>query len=204
MFIHRLVHAATNVKRLFSNNKSTIEKGLNKVGKTGASVVGKGSVSGFKTIAKGAEKFTGKIADMAEKGTFQRMSYNAGKFTGNVARDFEYTARGANKLAGKLTGGIKRNGKVYGALLKDDPESLFFGKRATKLGSALIIGSAGIMGVTDATKNRLREQQGVMTGVAGNAPVNGYAYQGASYADNAGATGDIVLNMHNNRHGRIM
>ena len=59
------------------------------------------------------------------------------------------------------------------------------------------------MGTADGARNQLRRRQGQMTGVSGNAPTNNYAYQGASYADNAGATGDIVLNMHANRGSRM-
>ena len=68
----------------------------------------------------------------------------------------------------------------------------------------IIVGAGAVIGTKDAIEDRVRKQQGRYTGTSGNAPTNTYAYQGASYADNAGATGDLVLSMHRQRHTGIL
>lgn len=95
-------------------------------------------------------------------------------------------------------------GHRYGKLLKDSDESIILGKKATALGGSFIVIGGTIISAKDAVVDKLHQQQGTVVGSAGNAPVNNYAYQGASYADNAGATGDLVLAMHRQRHEGIL
>lgn len=95
-------------------------------------------------------------------------------------------------------------GHRYGKLLKDSDESIILGKKATALGVGVIATGGAIMSAKDAVVDKLHQQQGTVVGSAGNAPINNYAYQGASYADNAGATGDLVLAMHRQRHEGIL
>ena len=108
------------------------------------------------------------------------------------------------KVFRKLFNTNKYTGRRIAQVLKDSDESILFGKKATKFGTSIIVGAGAIVGTKDAVQDRLRKQQGQYTGTSGNAPVNTYAYQGASYADNAGATGDLVLSMHRQRHSGIL
>ena len=218
------------IDRLFINGARLLRLGKNvlpgveKVMDKGLKTLGRVGGNGLKRGAKGGlsffEKVSTKAVEMGEKGTVKKLASNAGKFTGHLASDVETTFRGVNNIAGILTNGYeakgfnaarnklfntnKYTGRRIAQVLKDSDESILFGKKATKFGTSIIVGAGAIVGTKDAVQDRLRKQQGQYTGTSGNAPVNTYAYQGASYADNAGATGDLVLSMHRQRHSGIL
>ena len=218
------------IDRLFINGARLLRLGKNvlpgveKVMDKGLKTLGRVGGNGLKRGAKGGlsffEKVSTKAVEMGEKGTVRKLAGNAGKFTGYLASDVETTFRGVNNIAGILTNGYeakgfnaarnklfntnKYTGRRIAQVLKDSDESILFGKKATKFGTSIIVGAGAIVGTKDAVQDRLRKQQGQYTGTSGNAPVNTYAYQGASYADNAGATGDLVLSMHRQRHSGIL
>ena len=218
------------IDRLFINGARLLRLGKNvlpgveKVMDKGLKTLGRVGGNGLKRGAKGGlsffEKVSTKAVEMGEKGTVKKLAGNAGKFTGYLASDVETTFRGVNNIAGILTNGYeakgfnaarnklfntnKYTGRRIAQVLKDSDESILFGKKATKFGTSIIVGAGAIVGTKDAVQDRLRKQQGQYTGTSGNAPVNTYAYQGASYADNAGATGDLVLSMHRQRHSGIL
>lgn len=214
----RIIKALTGVHRLAEDVAPSVKNLLIKGGTKGGKIVGDEAVKGIKRAQKGAAWATGKFADFLEQDGPKKLKSNIGKFGGYVARDVDDTVKGINNIAGKATNGIEikswnklRNNlfetnKYTGArsfqILKDDDNSILIGKKLTKGAATIAIGASAVMGVADGTKRKIQERAGTMTGVAGNAPVNNYAYQGASYADNAGATGDIVLNMHANRGSR--
>lgn len=214
----RIIKALTGVHRLVDDWSPTIKNLATKGGAKGGELIGGGAVKGIKNIQKGAAWATGKFADFLEQDGPKKLKSNIGKFGGYVARDVDDTVKGINNIAGRATNGIEieswnklRNNlfetnRYTGArsfqILKDDDNSILIGKKLTKGAATIAIGASAVMGVADGTKRKIQERAGTMTGVAGNAPVNNYAYQGASYADNAGATGDIVLNMHANRGSR--
>ena len=104
----------------------------------------------------------------------------------------------------KILNTNKYTGRRIGQILKDSDESVLLGKKATKFGVGVIAAGGAVMSAKDAVVDKMHAQQGRVVGSAGNAPVNNYAYQGASYADNAGATGDLVLSMHRQRHSGIL
>ena len=125
-----------------------------------------------------------------------------------------------NNIAGAVTGGITipglaKNGKinkfVKGAtsLIKDDPDTIF-GKRFTKMGGLIVGGVALGVSAKDAAERKIRGHAGQNMGLASNAPINTYAgdqtfpTMGASYANNAGATGDLALSLHRQRHTGIL
>ena len=193
-----------------------MDKGLKTLGHIGGNGLRYGAEGGLKFF----EKASTKAVEIGEKGTIKKLASNAGKFAGHLANDVETTFRGANNIAGILTNGYeakgfnaarnklfntnKYTGRRIAQILKDSDESVLLGKRATKFGVAIIATGGAIMSTKDAAVDRLHAQQGRVVGTAGNAPVNNYAYQGASYADNAGATGDLVLSMHKQRHSGIL
>ena len=193
-----------------------MDKGLKTLGHIGGNGLRYGAEGGLKFF----EKASTKAVEIGEKGTIKKLASNAGKFAGHLANDVETTFRGANNIAGILTNGYeakgfnaarnklfntnKYTGRRIAQILKDSDESVLLGKRATKFGVAIIATGGAIMSTKDAAVDRLHAQQGRVVGTAGNAPINNYAYQGASYADNAGATGDLVLSMHKQRHSGIL
>ena len=200
--------------------KSVADPALKKAG----SVIGNGGVAGIKGIAGKIGSFLGKVAEEKETGNFKKKviknAGRAGRVGGHLARELEDVAVGIDNIIGIGTNGYeakrfnnvrnkifktdKYTGRRIGQILKDSDESIIFGKKATKLGTTLVVGAGAVVGTKDAVQDRLRKQQGQYTGTSGNAPTNTYAYQGASYADNAGATGDLVLSMHRQRHTGIL
>ena len=203
-------------KNVLPGVEKVMDKGLKTLGRIGGNGLKRGAEGGLSFF----EKVSTKAVEMGEKGTVKKLASNAGKFTGHLASDVETTFRGVNNIAGILTNGYeakgfnaarnklfntnKYTGRRIAQVLKDSDESILFGKKATKFGTSIIVGAGAIVGTKDAVQDRLRKQQGQYTGTSGNAPVNTYAYQGASYADNAGATGDLVLSMHRQRHSGIL
>ena len=203
-------------KNVLPGVEKVMDKGLKTLGRVGGNGLKRGAEGGLSFF----EKVSTKAVEMGEKGTVKKLASNAGKFTGHLASDVETTFRGVNNIAGILTNGYeakgfnaarnklfntnKYTGRRIAQILKDSDESILFGKKATKFGTSIIVGAGAIVGTKDAVQDRLRKQQGQYTGTLGNAPVNTYAYQGASYADNAGATGDLVLSMHRQRHSGIL
>ena len=193
-----------------------MDKGLKALGRIGGNGLRYGAEGGLNFF----EKVSTKAVEIGEKGTVKKLANNVGKFSGHLVNDVETTFRGANNVAGILTNGYeakgfnaarnklfntnKYTGRRIAQVLKDSDESVLLGKRATKFGVAIIATGGAIMSTKDAVVDRLHAQQGRVVGSAGNAPVNNYAYQGASYADNAGATGDLVLSMHRQRHNGIL
>lgn len=218
--LDRILTNAVKAGRFILDNSPKVNRTILKVGEVGAPMAGKGFEKSIKGTLKAANKALGKFAEFSTSETPMKMASRAGKFTAQAARDVEYTARGVNNILGLATNGkeIKTlnkglnkmldtnrfDGHRYFQLLKDSEDSILIGKRATKLGVGVILAGGAIIGTKDAVSERLQAQRGVVVGSAGNAPINDYAYQGASYADNAGATGDLVLNMHRQRHGGFL
>ena len=193
-----------------------MDKGLKTLGRIGGNGLRYGAEGGMNFV----ERVSTKAVEIGEKDTVRKVASNAGKFTANLATEVETGIKGANNIAGILTNGYeakgfnaarnkilntnKYTGRRIGQILKDSDESILLGKRATKFGVGAIVTGGAIMSTKDAVSDKIHAQQGRVVGSAGNAPVNNYAYQGASYADNAGATGDLVLSMHRQRHSGIL
>ena len=193
-----------------------MDKGLKTLGRIGGNGLRYGAEGGLNFF----ERVSTKAVEIGEKGTVKKLANNAGKFSAHLASDVETNIRGVNNIAGVLTNGYeakgfnaarnkllntnKYTGRRIGQILKDSDESVLLGKRATKFGVGVIAVGGAVMSTKDAVADKIHAQQGRVVGSAGNAPVNNYAYQGASYADNAGATGDLVLSMHRQRHSGIL
>lgn len=196
--------------------EKVMDKGLKTLGRIGGNGLRYGAEGGLNFF----ERVSTKAVEIGEKGTVKKLASNAGKFSAHLASDVETNIRGVNNIAGILTNGYeakgfnaarnkllntnKYTGRRIGQILKDSDESVLLGKRATKFGAGVIAVGGAVMSTKDAVTDKIHAQQGRVVGSAGNAPVNNYAYQGASYADNAGATGDLVLSMHRQRYSGIL
>ena len=224
MMLDRIITNVVRAGRFALDGAPRVRSVADPVLKKAASVIGKGGTAGIKGIAGKIGSFLGKIAEEKETGNFKKSviknAGRVGRVGGHLARDLEDTAVGIDNGIGILTNGIetkrfnnvrnkifktdKYTGRRIGQILKDSDESILLGKKATAFGATLIVGGGAVIGAKDAVQDRLRKQQGQYTGTSSNAPTNTYAYQGASYADNAGATGDLVLSMHRQRHTGIL
>ena len=224
MMLDRIITNVVKAGRFALDNAPRVKSVADPVLKKASSIIGKGGTAGIKGIAGKIGSFLGKIAEEKETGNFKKSviknADRVGRVGGHLARDLEDVAVGIDNIIGGLTNGVetkrfnnarnkilktnKYTGRRIGQLLKDSDESIILGKKATKLGTTLIVGAGAVVGAKDAVQDRIRKQQGRYTGTSGNAPTNTYAYQGASYADNAGATGDLVLSMHRQRHSGIL
>ena len=218
--IDRLFINGSRLLRLGKNVLPGVEKIMDKGLKTLARIGGNGLRYGAEGGLNFFERVSTKAVEIGEKGTVKKVASNAGKFSAHLASDVETNIRGVNNIAGILTNGYeakgfnaarnkllntnKYTGRRIGKILKDSDESVLLGKRATKFGVGVIAVGGAVMSTKDAVADKIHAQQGRVVGSAGNAPVNNYAYQGASYADNAGATGDLVLSMHRQRHSGIL
>lgn len=94
------------------------------------------------------------------------------------------------------------------ALFRRDDSSIILGAKATPLGIGVIGAGMLVAGSGKATKNYMQSLRGTNDGtLRSNAPINTYAQGqqvsshqiGHSYANNAGATGDLVFALHNQR-----
>lgn len=203
-------------KNVLPGTGKVMDKGIKTLGRVGGNGLAYGAKGGMSFLSK----VTTKAVEIGEKDTIKKVASNAGKFSAHLANDVEMTIRGANNIAGVLTNGYeakgfnaarnkilntnKYTGRRIGQILKDSDESVLLGKKATKFGVGVIAAGGAVMSAKDVVVDKMHAQQGRVVGSAGNAPINNYAYQGASYADNAGATGDLVLSMHRQRHSGIL
>ena len=188
-------------------------------------VIGKTAVGGWKagvnTVNTGT-KLGQKLAGVDWKAVGNKVGKHIGMAGSAVATD----VKAVNNAAGVLTGGFnikplnqglnkllntnKFDGKKWGALVKNNPNAVLTGKSLTGLGTIAVVGAGTVIAAGDATRDHLRARAGASTGLASNAPVNTYSgdqtfpTMGASYANNAGATGDLALSLHRQRHTGIL
>ena len=215
-----LTRALTYGVQLASTVTNNAAPAMVKAGKFIGPKIGGLLTGGFKAGSKAGAKATRSLANGEFKqrtGFFMNnVAANAGKFAGYTAGEVNtlgtagkgllemaegFEMKGVNKLRGNITG-KNYNGKKYLGLLKKDDDSLFFGRKATALGvlAAVPVGLAS--GSKDAAKEFNQERMGVNVGSASNAPINTYVSQptmGNSYANNGGATGDLVFSLNNQR-----
>ena len=191
------------------------------VGKVGGGAIN----TTFKTaanIGNAGTKLGMKLSSVDWKGVGQKVGKHIGMAGSAVATD----VKAVNNAAGVLTGGFnikplnqglnkllntnKFDGKKWGALVKNNPNAVLTGKSLTGLGTIAVVGAGTVIAAGDATRDHLRARAGASTGLASNAPVNTYSgdqtfpTMGASYANNAGATGDLALSLHRQRHTGIL
>lgn len=170
----------------------------------------------------GANNTVGKIKSVDWKGVGNKVGKHVGMAGSAIATD----VKAVNNAAGVITGGFnikplnqglnkllntnKFDGKKWGALIKNNPNAVLTGKSLTGLGTTAVVIGGTVIAAGDATRDRLRARAGQSTGLASNAPINTYSgdqtfpTMGASYANNAGATGDLALSLHRQRHTGIL
>ena len=207
---------------------SAAKSGFNTVGNI---ITGNTAKKIYGTVGGGAIKTTFKAAsnvgNAGVKGVGKLMNADWKKI-GSIASNQAKLAgqavgtdvKALNNIAGAVTGGITipglaKNGKINKfvkgatALVKDDPDTIF-GKKFTKMGGLIVGGVALGVSAKDAAERKIRGHAGQNMGLASNAPINTYAgdqtfpTMGASYANNAGATGDLALSLHRQRHTGIL
>jgi hypothetical protein len=191
------------------------------VGKVGGGAIN----TTFKTAANVGRTGTRiglKLSQVDWKGVGAKVGKHIGMAGSAVATD----VKAVNNAAGIVTGGFnikplnqglnkllntnKFDGKKWGALVKNNPNAVLTGKSLTGLGTIAVVGAGTVIAAGDAAGDHLRARAGVNTGLASNAPVNTYSgdqtfpTMGASYANNAGATGDLALSLHRQRHSGIL
>ena len=197
----RFMMNMARIGRFADDIRPSLTKALVKGGTSGGKIIGKGASAGIKAGQKAVAGTTGAVGKFLEKGGPIKLASNAGTLGANMIHEAETTVHGVNNILGKARTGWGSKG--IGKLIKDS-DSNIFGFKATKLGVTALAAGGAIMGAKDAVQQRLERQRGMTVGSGGNAPINNYAYQGHSYADNAGATGDLVLSMHNQRKTGIL
>lgn len=196
-----------------------------KAGKFAGPKIGSLLTGGFKAGSKAGAKATRSLVNGEFKqsaGFFMNgAAANAGKIAGYSAGEVNTIAtagkgflemaegfelKGVNKMRGNMTG-KNHTGKKYGGLLKKNDDSLFFGRKATLLGVGVAATVGTASGTVDAAKEFNQEHMGRNVGSARNAPINTYVNQptmGNAYANNGGATGDLVLALNNQRHNGFL
>ena len=188
-------------------------------------IIGKTAVGGFKAGVNATNSGIGLINKL--KGVdWQGVGAKVGKHIGMAGSAVATDVKAVNNAAGILTGGFnikplnqglnkllntnKFDGKKWGALVKNNPNAILTGKSLTGLGTIAVVGAGTVIAAGDATRDHLRARAGQSTGLASNAPINTYSgdqtfpTMGASYANNAGATGDLALSLHRQRHSGIL
>lgn len=228
--ISRIAFNLTKLGRALSDDVAPVAKKI--LGKS-ASVAGKGALNAgeylsekavklaanpptvgidkLRKLGAGVGKFGGGVAGQVGEAA-NNIAFSA-KALGKAASGVELTGynnarngirKGINKVLGTNLDTTKFDGHRFGALIKDSDQSILTGKRITGAGTLVLMGGAGIMGAKEAVVNEYHNRQGQMTGVYSNAPTQGFDQMGASYADNAGATGDLALSLHRQRHSGIL
>lgn len=203
-FVNRLSDTINDSIRAVANSGiigDTVGKatrvGLN-VGKAVGNVGFKVGATGINTGLKGANFIKDNYKEIGK--TFA----NVGK---GAAQEANTIAQAGVAMGERLVKSIDRN------LLKPAPlNKSLIGRSVNKRGLALIAGGAIVMQGTRDTKAYIDNRQGRNDGqLYRPTPQMSTPYQlsqqmaysshGQSYADNAGATGDLVFALNNSRHG---
>lgn len=188
-------------------------------------IIGKTGTAGFKA-ASNVGNWGFKAGLKIKNANWNKIGTTVGKHVGMAGSAIATDVKAVNNAAGILTGGVnikplnqglnkllntnKFNGKKWGALVKNNPNAALTGKSLTGLGTIAVVGAGTVIAAGDATRDHLRSRVGANAGLASNAPVNTYSgdqtfpTMGASYANNAGATGDLALSLHRQRHLGIL
>lgn len=177
------------------------------VGAKVATGAAKGGAKAVKATAKGISNNSKKIRtafvdNVLVGGDYKEIAGGRFKWSnkGSIMDEAAFHVRGAQNAAigawEFATNGIGE--KHYGQLLKRTDNS-FIGYKATGLGKGLAFGAAVASGVPAAARTYNEERRGQYAGVYQMGAIPGLVPQGHAYANNAGATGDLVLALNNNR-----
>lgn len=162
----------------------------------------------WKSIGKAAKDKAGYAGTVGLAGVYGEIEN-----LGNVLNLFRQQLLGDAPISTALFGEDSKITKKlrHTGLFKRDDTSLITGMKATGLGVGLISAGALMANTPRAGREFVSMYRGSNDGMLyTNAPVNTYAQQmagtqvGHSYAYNAGATGDLLFALHNQRHDGIM
>lgn len=177
-------------------------KGAHKVAKLGLDAANKLSKVNYKEIGKQAWTTSKKIGSSG----INQIGQEA-QFVGDAGKYFKHAALGDAPITSAIFGEDHAIPKFFShaSVLKRSDESLL-GVKANWKGHALAVPAALAIGAPAAAREYLDMRRGQNDGqLYTNAPVNTYGQaMGHSYANNAGATGDLVFALHNQRHGGII
>lgn len=141
-----------------------------------------------------------------------------------LSNEAEFIGRSGSLLRKQLIGDAPLTTNLFGAdhpitklakktaMFRRDEASALLGVKATPFGIGVIGAGMLIAGTGKAANDFMEMQKGTNDGtLRSNAPINTYAQGqqvsgqqiGHSYANNAGATGDLVFALHNQRHNGI-
>ena len=154
------------------------------------------------------------------KAGLEKGKHGVGYTIYGLSNEAEFIGRSTSLLRKQLLGDAPITTNYFGpdskitklakktALFTRDESSVLLGVRATPLGVGVIGTGALIAGTGKAANNYMQSLRGTNDGtLRTNAPINTYAQgqqvsgqqMGHSYANNAGATGDLVFALHNQR-----
>lgn len=197
---------STFSKGIFTVGKKVGDKGF-KIAANASDKLVDGTVNEFKNSLKhGAKNIKDKTVAGSIKGVM-----NVGpeaEFIGNSALYAKAVAMGDAPLTSSIFGNNSSITKMAKktALLKRTDENLI-GVKSTGLGKGLLIAGGLAVGTKEGIQDFSKSRVGVNDGrTYNNAPlINGQTFSalGASYADNAGATGDLGFALHNQRHSGL-
>lgn len=197
---------------------TVIAKAGGLIGKIGE----KAGKAGFKAL----DKITGKIANGDAKEGLSKVKDLGKKGLGNVGKigikagvhvgeELKFQTDALSFMKKSLTGEAPITTELFGysspitkafkktGLLKNTDDNLIGMKFSTLGKGLLLVGALGV-GAADATQDFTRSRIGSNDGQSyNNAPlINGQTFKamGNSYSDNAGATGDLVFAMHDQRN----
>lgn len=180
-------------------------KGVQKIAKLGLDATNKLSKVDYDKVKKQAKERAERIGKAGS-----RLAGDLGQeaqWIGDAGSYFKYAALGDAPITSAIFGEDHAIPKFFShaSVLKRSDESLL-GVKANWKGHALAIPAALAIGTPAAAREYLNMRKGQNDGqLYTNAPVNTYGpTMGHSYANNAGATGDLVFALHNQRHSGII
>lgn len=224
MKIPGLGFVGKRIGKVISQSGGPEASALKAIGKAGA-FVGKGITKGFKVGANAAAKVIGLTEEAADGRTIFEMGKDIGKSAGKkigkagayVAAEGGAQLNYANFIAQQLTGKAPITSSLLGtnhpvtkimkamAPLKPSDKSLI-GYKLSKTGKGLVIGGAIMAGVKDGAvafnNSRIGTNDGTVYNnlLQSNGQGNTWQSMQHNYLNNAGATGDLGLALHDLHH----
>lgn len=154
------------------------------------------------SIGKTTYAATGKTFGLVDAVTDRAKTYVDGAVGIIKGHQYEIGPMVNNNIKNEwLSNKVKKMGTIHTGLVKTGADNFMpFGLKATGIGTRVAIGASLISGVPDAAEQWSRGRQGTNTD---SSPVS-LAPQVPAYANNGGATGDLVFALNNLRHGGMM
>lgn len=203
------------------------QKALTKASQDGGGIIGKTLGKALNVginIGLAGVNFLAKDSTRQAIKTGVKGAYNTSKKIGKsglngLAEEAKVGIRSVNLLKGQLVGDAPITTSLFGpdhkitkiakklAPFERSEDSLFLGAKAKKGTALLFVAGSVVAGTPKAGREFINMHKGQHDGqLYKNAPINTYSQgptMGNSYARNAGATGDLVFALHNQRHSGL-